>query len=64
MMYGASIVLPSEYFDAGETLRAVEHYSCTGLYGVTTMFVDMLSHPKFEATKRSSLRYVGREAYS
>ena len=56
-MYGAAIVLPCEYFDAGETLAAVENYQCTGLYGVTTMFVDMLSHPRFEATKRSSLKF-------
>lgn len=57
-MYGASIVLPSEYFDAGSTLEAVERYQCTGLYGVATMFVDMLPHPQFAATERSSLRYV------
>ncbi|KAH8880516.1 acetyl-CoA synthetase-like protein [Thozetella sp. PMI_491] len=57
MMYGASIVLPSEYFDPGETLRALERYKCTGLYGVTTMFVDMLSHPEFEKTQRTSLRF-------
>jgi long-chain acyl-CoA synthetase len=55
-MYGSAIVLPSEYFDAGKTLEAVEEHQCTGLYGVSTMFVDMLSSPQFAVTKRSSLR--------
>ncbi|TAQ89271.1 hypothetical protein B7494_g2393 [Chlorociboria aeruginascens] len=54
---GASVVLPSEYFDAGATLKAVERYKCTGLYGVTTMFLDELSHPDFSKTVRSSLRF-------
>jgi acyl-CoA synthetase (AMP-forming)/AMP-acid ligase II len=53
---GAATVLPSEYFDTKETLKAVEQYQCTGLYGVTTMFIDELSHPDFTSTKRSSLR--------
>lgn len=57
IIYGASIVLPSEYFDAGATLEGIEKYSCTGLYGVTTMFVDMLSHERFATTKTSSLRF-------
>ncbi|KAF2654664.1 acetyl-CoA synthetase-like protein [Lophiostoma macrostomum CBS 122681] len=55
--HGATVVLPSEYFDASATLRAVERYQCTGLYGVTTMFVDMLSHPTFPSTSRKSLRF-------
>lgn len=57
-MSGASIVLPSEYFEAAATLEAVERYRCTGLYGVTTMFVDLLSHTRFPDTDRSSLRLV------
>lgn len=59
MLYGASIILPSEYFNTEDTLRAVERYESTGLFGVTTMFVDMLSHEKLSTTKRSSLR-LGR----
>ncbi|CAK7212823.1 hypothetical protein SBRCBS47491_001595 [Sporothrix bragantina] len=57
LMAGASIVLPSEYFDAGATLEAVERFGCTGLYGVTTMFVDMLSDARFASTNRSTLRF-------
>ncbi|KIW29108.1 uncharacterized protein PV07_04945 [Cladophialophora immunda] len=54
---GAAAVLPSAYFDAGMALSAVEKYHGTGLYGVTTMWIDMLSHPKFASTKRQSLRF-------
>jgi acyl-CoA synthetase (AMP-forming)/AMP-acid ligase II len=57
-LYGSAVVLPSEYWDAGATLAIVEKYKCTGLYGVTTMFVDELSHPQFSTTDRSSLKYV------
>ncbi|KAL1887605.1 hypothetical protein Sste5346_010106 [Sporothrix stenoceras] len=57
LMAGASIILPSEYFDAAATLQAIEKYKCTGLYGVTTMFVDMLSDARYASTKRSSLRF-------
>jgi long-chain acyl-CoA synthetase len=57
MAYGASIVLPSELYDTEETLRSIALYRCTALYGVTTMFVDMLCHPTFDTTDRSSLRY-------
>ncbi|KAJ9644334.1 hypothetical protein H2204_001686 [Knufia peltigerae] len=56
-VHGASAVLPSEYFDAGATLSAVDRFQCTGLYGVTTMFVDEMSHPLFTSTKRTSLRF-------
>jgi mevalonyl-CoA ligase len=56
-VYGASVVLPSEYWSVPATLAAIEQYQCTGLYGVTTMFVDQLSHPSFATTKRSSLRF-------
>ncbi|KPI37994.1 putative acyl-CoA synthetase YngI [Cyphellophora attinorum] len=56
-VYGASVVLPSEYWSVPATLSAIEQYQCTGLYGVTTMFVDQLSHPSFATTKRSSLRF-------
>ncbi len=43
-------------FDAGSTLAAVQREHCTGLYGVPTMFIAMLSHPDFADTDLSSLR--------
>jgi mevalonyl-CoA ligase len=57
VFHGATAVLPHEYWDPAATLKAVEKYTCTGLYGVTTMFVDQLSHPTFTFTDRSSLRF-------
>ncbi|KAE9379723.1 acetyl-CoA synthetase-like protein [Stipitochalara longipes BDJ] len=57
IIQGAATVLPSEHFDAALTLNAVQRYQCTGLYGVTTMFIDQLSHPEFAQTDRTSLRF-------
>ena len=39
---GATMVFPSESFDAEATLKAVSEEGCSGLYGVPTMFVSML----------------------
>ena len=54
---GASAILPSEYFSPAYALDAVGRYAATGLYGVTTMMIDMLSHPRFNTTERKSLRF-------
>ncbi|MEE4188385.1 MAG: AMP-binding protein [Roseobacter sp.] len=53
---GATMVIPSEGFDAGETLQTVSGEKCTALYGVPTMFVNMLEHPDFGGYDLSSLR--------
>jgi fatty-acyl-CoA synthase len=53
---GACMVLPSERFDAGAALAAVEAERCTSLYGVPTMFIAELAHPDFERYELSSLR--------
>ncbi|NVB39509.1 AMP-binding protein [Pseudenhygromyxa sp. WMMC2535] len=53
---GATIVVPAEAFDPEATLRAVEAERCTSLYGVPTMFIAALDHPRFEAFDCSSLR--------
>lgn len=52
---GARCVL-LERFDAGETLRALERERATLCFGFTTHFQDLLDHPDFAATDRSSLR--------
>ncbi|KAJ0418574.1 hypothetical protein BJY00DRAFT_314727 [Aspergillus carlsbadensis] len=51
---GAAAILPSEYYDPAAALRAVELYRCTGIYGVPTMMLDMLSHPDLATTSRDS----------
>jgi len=52
----ASIVFPSESFDAATTLDVASRYRCTALYGVPTMFVSMLEHKDFERYDLSRLR--------
>ncbi len=54
--FGATMVYPSEGFDALEVLRAVEAERCTVLYGVPTMFIAALSHGEFGRFDLSSLR--------
>jgi fatty-acyl-CoA synthase len=53
---GATIVYPSEAFDPGAVLEAVEAERCTALYGVPTMFIAELDHPDFGRRDLSSLR--------
>jgi fatty-acyl-CoA synthase len=54
--HGACVVLPSEAFDPGAVLRAVQEERCTTLYGVPTMFIAELDHPDFADHDLSSLR--------
>ena len=54
--HGATAVYPGRGFDALATLQAVESEQCTGLYGVPTMFIAMLDHPRFRDFDLSSLR--------
>ncbi len=39
VVHGATVVLPSEAYEAEATLAAVEAERCTGLHGVPTMFI-------------------------
>jgi len=56
MSHGSCAVLPSEAFDALATLQAVESERCTSLYGVPTMFIGELDHPKFAEFNLTTLR--------
>jgi len=56
VMTGATMVLPTEAFEPGVTLQTIEKERCTTLYGVPTMFLAMLEHPRFRETDVSSLR--------
>jgi fatty-acyl-CoA synthase len=53
---GACIVVPSEAFDALAVLETVQAERCTSLYGVPTMFIAELDHPRFAEFDLSSLR--------
>src|SRR5262249_8951675 len=56
MTHGAAIVLPSETFSPLASLETVEAERCTSLYGVPTMFIAQLEHPRFRELDFSSLR--------
>ncbi|HYO46558.1 MAG TPA: AMP-binding protein [Gemmatimonadota bacterium] len=53
---GACIVYPEAAFDPLATLEAVARERCTSLYGVPTMFIAELDHPRFSEFDLSSLR--------
>lgn len=42
--HGAAMVIPGEAFEPEAVLRAVAEERCTSLYGVPTMFIDLLGH--------------------
>ncbi|KAJ9466859.1 putative acyl-CoA synthetase YngI [Diplonema papillatum] len=48
---GGSLVFPSPGFDAAETLRAVSEMKCTSLYGVPTMFIQVLQEAEVNPSK-------------
>ncbi|MEV6323592.1 AMP-binding protein [Nocardia sp. NPDC051787] len=54
--HGAAIVIPAPSFDAKATLAAVEAERCTSLYGVPTMFIDMLTELDSATPDLSTLR--------
>jgi len=53
---GATMVYPSEGFDARSVLETVEAERCTALHGVPTMFIAELDHPEFSRFQLQSLR--------
>jgi fatty-acyl-CoA synthase len=54
--HGAAMIYPAEAFDPEATLAAVQAEGCTSLYGVPTMFIAALEHPRFGDYDLSSLR--------
>jgi fatty-acyl-CoA synthase len=54
--HGAAMVYPAEAFDPEATLAAVQAERCTSLYGVPTMFIAELEHPRFADFDLRSLR--------
>ena len=53
---GAALVLPSAQFDALATLESVHEERATAVYGVPTMFIAELNHPRFREFDYTSLR--------
>src|SRR5262245_986784 len=54
--HGACIVVPGEAFDPTAVLETVAAEHCTSLYGVPTMFIAVLDHPRFGEFDFTSLR--------
>ena len=54
--HGAAMVIPAPSFEPEATLTACAQERCTSLYGVPTMFISELDHPRFAQFDLSSLR--------
>src|SRR5258706_7877286 len=54
--HGATMVIPNEAYDPVLTMQTVQQERCTSLYGVPTMFIGELEHPRFNEFDFSSLR--------
>ena len=54
--HGACMVIPGEAFDPLLVLETVQAEKCTALYGVPTMFIGVLDHPRFDEFAKDTLR--------
>src|SRR5947209_3887316 len=54
--HGATMVVPAEAYEPQAVMETVEKERCTSLYGVPTMFIGELDHPRFKEFDFSSLR--------
>jgi fatty-acyl-CoA synthase len=54
--HGATMIYPSDGFDATAVLEAAQAEQATAMYGVPTMFIAQLNHPDFARYDLSSLR--------
>jgi fatty-acyl-CoA synthase len=55
-VYGSAMVIPAESFNPLATLQAIEAERCTVVYGVPTMFIAQLLHPRRGEFDLTSLR--------
>jgi fatty-acyl-CoA synthase len=54
--HGATMVIPGEAYDPEAVMETVQAERCTALYGVPTMFIGELDHPRFAEFDMSTLR--------
>jgi fatty-acyl-CoA synthase len=54
--HGATMVIPAEAYEPVSVMETVQKERCTSLYGVPTMFIGELEHPRFKDFDFSSLR--------
>ena len=56
LTHGATMIYPAEAFEPLAVLETVAQEKCTALYGVPTMFIAALDHPRFAEFDLASLR--------
>jgi fatty-acyl-CoA synthase len=56
LTHGATMIYPTEAFEPLATLEALSEEGCNAVYGVPTMFIAMLDHPRFADFDLSKLR--------
>ncbi len=56
LTHGSTMVIPADYFDPLATMQTVHDERCTAVYGVPTMFIAELSHPRIKEFDFTSLR--------
>ena len=56
LTHGSTMVFPGEGFDPLVTLETIAAERCTALYGVPTMFIAQMDHPRFAEFDLSTLR--------
>jgi fatty-acyl-CoA synthase len=54
--HGSVMVIPAEAYDPEAVMETVQAERCTSLYGVPTMFIGELDHPRFREFDLSTLR--------
>lgn len=54
--HGATMIYPDEGFEVESVLQCIQEEKATAVYGVPTMFIAELDHPKFAEFDLSSLR--------
>ncbi|GIY52333.1 medium-chain acyl-CoA ligase ACSF2, mitochondrial [Caerostris darwini] len=58
VMYQGTCVFPSAGFNSVDSLKAVEQYKCTAIYGTPTMLIDCLNSLQLQKYDISSLNLV------
>jgi fatty-acyl-CoA synthase len=54
--HGSAVVIPGESFEPDATLQTIQAERCTSIYGVPTMFIAQLDHPRFGDVRLGTLR--------
>ncbi|MCX8119002.1 MAG: AMP-binding protein [Desulfobacterota bacterium] len=53
---GATLIIPSETFEPGKILRAIETERCTAIYGSPSAFLALMEDPQYRPDRLRSLR--------